>query len=62
LTARATSGLPVTYSVTAGNATVNGSTLTVNGTGLVTVQASQSTDPTGDYAAATPVSWSFTAQ
>ena len=62
LTARATSGLPVSYSVTSGNATVTGSTLTVTGTGLVTVQASQSIDPTGDYAAATPVSRSFTAQ
>lgn len=62
LTARATSGLPVSYSVTSGNASVSGSTLTVTGTGPVTVQASQSTDPSGDYAAATPVSRSFTAQ
>jgi pectin methylesterase-like acyl-CoA thioesterase len=62
LTARATSGLPVIYSVTSGNASVSGSTLTVTGTGLVTVQASQSIDPTGDYAAAIPVSESFTAQ
>jgi pectin methylesterase-like acyl-CoA thioesterase len=62
LTARATSGLPVSYSVTSGNASVSGSTLTVTGTGLVTVQASQSIDPSGDYAAATPVSRSFTAQ
>jgi hypothetical protein len=62
LTARATSGLPVSYSVTSGNASVSGSTLMMTGTGPVTVQASQSTDPTGDYAAATPVSRSFTAQ
>jgi hypothetical protein len=62
LTARSTSGLPVTYSVTAGSASVSGSTLTVTGTGLITVQASQSIDPTGDYAAATPVARSFTAQ
>jgi pectin methylesterase-like acyl-CoA thioesterase len=62
LTARTTSGLPVSYSVTSGNASVTGSTLTVTGTGPVTVQASQSTDPSGDYAAATPVSGSFTAQ
>jgi hypothetical protein len=61
LTARTTSGLPVTYQVTAGNATVSGSTLTVSGAGAVTVQASTATDPTGDYAAATPVSQSFTA-
>jgi pectin methylesterase-like acyl-CoA thioesterase len=62
LTARTTSGLPVTYSVISGSASVTGSILTVTGTGPVTVQASQSTDPTGDYAAATPVSRSFTAQ
>jgi hypothetical protein len=64
LTARTTSGLPVAYSIISpnGNASVSGSTLTVTGTGLVTVQASQSIDPTGDYAAATPVSMSFTAQ
>jgi hypothetical protein len=64
LTARTTSGLPVSYSVTAGNsiASVSGSTLTVTGTGTVTVQANQSTDPTRDYAAAVPVSRSFTAQ
>jgi hypothetical protein len=64
LTARSTSGLPVSYSIisTNGNASVSGSTLTVTGTGPVTVQASQSIDPTGDYAPATPVSVSFTAQ
>jgi hypothetical protein len=61
LTARSTSGQAITYSVTAGSATVSGSTLTVNAAGLVTVQASSVTDPTGDYAAATPVSQSFTA-
>lgn len=62
LTARATSGLPVTYSITSGSASITGSTLTVTGTGPVTVQASQSIDPSGDYAAAIPVSGSFTAQ
>jgi pectin methylesterase-like acyl-CoA thioesterase len=64
LTASTTSGLPVSYTVTVGNAiaSVSGSTLTVSGPGPVTVQALQSTDPTGDYAAATPVSRSFTAQ
>ena len=62
LTARSTSGLPVSYAVTAGTASVSGSTLTVSGPGLVTIQATQATDPTGDYAAATPVSRSFTAQ
>jgi hypothetical protein len=64
LTARTTSGLPVTYTVIngTGTATVSGSTLTVLTAGTITVQASQTTDPTGDYAAATPVSRSFTAQ
>ena len=63
LTARTTSGLPVSYTITSsnGNASINGTALMVTGTGLVTVQASQ-TDPTGDYAPATPVSRSFTAQ
>ena len=60
LTARTTSGIPVTYTVTAGNATVSGSTLTVNGAGTVTVQASSPSNQ--NYAAATPVSQSFTAQ
>ena len=63
LTARTTSGLPVSYTITSGSgiASINGSTLTVSGTGAVTVQAAQN-DPTGDYAPATPVSRSFTAQ
>jgi pectin methylesterase-like acyl-CoA thioesterase len=65
LTARTTSGLPVTYSITAGGsvASVSGSVLTVSGTSTtVTVQATMSADPTGDYAPATPVSVSFTPQ
>jgi hypothetical protein len=64
LTARTTSGLPVTYSVTVGNgyASISGNTLTITGTGPVTIQAASATDPTGDYAAASPVSRSFTAQ
>jgi len=62
LTARSSSGLPITYTVTAGSASVTGSTLTVSGPGLVTVQASQATDPNNNYAVATPVSRSFTAQ
>jgi pectin methylesterase-like acyl-CoA thioesterase len=62
LTARASSGLPVTYTVTTGSgiASVSGSVLTVTGTGPVTVVATQ-TDATGDYATAT-LSRSFTAQ
>ena len=61
LTARTTSGLPVTYTVT-GPATLNGAALTVTGPGTVTVTAAQNNDPTGDYQAATPVSRSFVAQ
>ena len=57
LTATASSGLPVTYQVT-GPATVNGSTLTIIGAGPVTVTASQAGN--SNYAAATPVSRSFT--
>jgi NHL repeat len=41
LTATATSGLAVSYTVTSGPATVSGSTLTVTGAGSVIVQASQ---------------------
>jgi hypothetical protein len=59
LTASASSGLPVTYSVS-GPATVNGSTLTVTGPGAVTVTASQAGNV--DYAAATSVAQSITAQ
>ena len=61
LTARASSGLPVTYTVT-GPASISGTTVVVSGAGTVTVTASQTTDPTGDYAAANNVSRSFTAQ
>jgi pectin methylesterase-like acyl-CoA thioesterase len=62
LTARASSGLPVTYTVTAGGgiASVSGSALTVTGAGAVTVTATQ-TDPSTDFATAT-ASRSFTAQ
>jgi pectin methylesterase-like acyl-CoA thioesterase len=63
LTARTTSGLPVTYTVTSGNASIySGTALYVTGPGMITVQASTAADPTGDYAPATPVSRSFTAQ
>jgi polygalacturonase len=59
LTARATSGLPVTYSVT-GPASISGSTLTVSGAGAVTVTADGPSN--SNYAAATSQSRSFTAQ
>ena len=64
LTARTTSGLPVTYTVTSGNGTISNGALTVTaGSGAtVTVQATSPADAAGDYAAATPVSRSFVAQ
>ncbi len=58
LTASASSKLPVSYAVTSGPATLNGSTLTITGAGSVTVQASQSGNAT--YSAAIPVSVTFT--
>jgi hypothetical protein len=57
LTASSTSGLAITYAVTSGPATVSGSTLTITGTGSVTVQATQAGN--GAYAAAPPVSVTF---
>lgn len=56
LTATASSGLPVSYTVT-GPATVAGSTLTITGAGPVTVTANQGGDNT--YAAAKAISQSF---
>ena len=56
LTATASSGLAVSYSVT-GPATVSGSKLTITGVGPVTVTASQAGN--ADYGAATSVSQSF---
>jgi hypothetical protein len=54
----ASSGLPVTFTVTSGLATiVNGNTLQVTGTGMVTIQATQGGDV--NYNAAPPVSQSF---
>ena len=59
LSATASSGMAVSYSVTSGSpATLSGSTLTFTGTGPVTVQATQAGN--ANYAAATPVSQSFT--
>lgn len=58
LTATSDSGLTVTYTVDAGNATISGNSLTLTGTGLVTVRASQGGD--GSYSAATDVVRSFT--
>ncbi len=58
LTATATSGLPVSYTVTSGPATVSGTVLTITGAGTVIVQAAQAGNT--EYAAATPVSDTFT--
>jgi large repetitive protein len=59
LTARTTSGLPVTYAVS-GAAQIAGSSLSVNGSGPITVTASSAGDT--NYAAAQNVSQTFTAQ
>ena len=58
LGATATSGLPVTYSVVSGPATLDGSTLTLTGPGTVVVRATQPGNT--NYTAATPVDRSFT--
>lgn len=57
LSASASSGLPVTFTVTAGPASLSGSTLTITGTGSVTVQASQAGNAT--YLPADPVTHLF---
>jgi hypothetical protein len=57
LSATASSGLAVAYSVLSGPASVSGSQLTLTGTGSVTVQASQPGN--NQYAAASPVSQTF---
>ena len=59
ISATASSGLPVTFTVTGGPATVNGNTITLNGTaGVVTVRATQPGN--GNWNAAPPVFQSFT--
>jgi phospholipase C/sugar lactone lactonase YvrE len=58
LAAFASSGLPVSYAVASGPATVSGNMLTITGAGFVTVQASQAGN--AQYTPATPVSRSFT--
>jgi uncharacterized protein (DUF1800 family) len=58
LNATATSGLSVSYIVTSGPATLTGNALTITGAGSVAVQASQA--GSASYAAATPVSQTFT--
>ncbi len=57
LSATASSGLPVTFEVISGPATVSGSTVTLTGAGTVTVRASQVGD--ADYAPAEDVERTF---
>jgi sugar lactone lactonase YvrE len=57
LSATASSGLAVSYSVSSGPATLSGTSVTLTGIGTVTIQATQAGNST--YAAATPVSRSF---
>ncbi|HEY0306888.1 MAG TPA: FG-GAP-like repeat-containing protein, partial [Acidobacteriaceae bacterium] len=59
LTASSTSGLPVTYTVVSGPATVSGTTLTYTGPGTVVVQADQAGDAA--YFAAASVQATVTA-
>jgi hypothetical protein len=57
LAAMASSGLTVSFAVVSGSAVLSGNVLTLTGTGLVTVRASQSGN--GMYAAAADVDQSF---
>lgn len=52
------SGLPVSVAVTSGPATINGNTVTITGAGEVTLTATQAGN--ASFAAATPVSHTFT--
>src|SRR6185369_10302000 len=58
LSATASSGLPVTFSIVSGPASLSGTTLTMTGAGSVTVRASQSGDV--NWNAASNVNQSFT--
>ena len=60
LTATSTSGLPITYTVLSGPATVTGSTLTYTGLGTVTLQATQAGN--ANFNAAPPVTTAVTTQ
>ena len=60
LSATASSGLPVSFAVLSGPATLAGNTLTITGVGVVTVRASQNGD--ANYEAAADVTQSFTIQ
>ena len=58
LSAWANSGLPVSFTLISGSATLSGSTLTFTGTGPVTVQATQGGN--WNFGVATPVNVTFT--
>ena len=58
ISATASSGLPVTFTVVSGPATVSGSTVTITGIGPVTIQADQAGN--SQYLPAPPVQQSFT--
>jgi hypothetical protein len=57
LNATASSGLPVSYGVLSGPATISGNVLTITGAGSISVQASQAGN--AQYAAASPVTQTF---
>lgn len=57
ISATASSGLSVSFSVISGPATISGNTVTITGAGTVTIRASQSGN--GNYNAASPVDRSF---
>jgi uncharacterized repeat protein (TIGR02543 family) len=61
LVAVATSGLPVTFTVNSGPASIAGNVLTITGTGQVSITASQAGNATS-FAAATSVTRTFIAQ
>ncbi|MBO9731416.1 MAG: hypothetical protein J7623_22440, partial [Chitinophaga sp.] len=58
LNATSTSGLPVTYNIVSGPATISGNTVTITGAGNVTIAANQAGNAT--YLPATQVTQSFT--
>jgi sugar lactone lactonase YvrE len=60
LVAGTSSGLPATFAVTSGSATMTGSLLAITGTGAVSITASQPGD--ADFAAASPVTQTFNPQ
>ena len=58
VTGNSTSGLPLSFAIQSGPATISNGTVTINGIGSVTVRASQAGD--ANYNAATSVDQSFT--